>query len=289
MRKDDQLVQTKSGPVINALSELRGVKGVLCFGSYAIGTFDQYSDFDLYAFCHPEIVPSLERQKAIQAIDGMTDFQPDYAEFGWDAQRCPRGDRFRLNGIQFDITYNTIGWIRTVVRKVKEQGATSIPELNFRPYTMLGLLDNSVILYDPEAILQEIKSSLYPYPADLKKALLAESVPIAKGSLEDLRDYNKRGIGNTAFHFHLQRIMDSFGTILFAVNERHDPATKCVEEIYKDLEVVPDRFLERYTGLLEIPLTTEGRRTIVKELEVLVREIEQLAKVQAELSAPADG
>lgn len=66
MMKDDQLVQTRSSPIISALSELKAIKGVLCFGSYAMGTFDQYSDFDLYVFCRSEIVPSLERQNAIQ-------------------------------------------------------------------------------------------------------------------------------------------------------------------------------------------------------------------------------
>lgn len=214
-------------------------------------------------------------------IEGVSEFQPDYLEFGWDNQWCPRGDRFRLKGIQFDVTYNTIDWIRTVVQKVKEQGATSIPELNFRPYTMLGLLDNSVILYDPEAIFKELKSSLYPYSTNLKKALLAQSVPVAKGSLEDLCDYIKRGIGNTAFHFHLERIIDSLGTILFAINERYDPATKRVEDVYRDIEIVPESFLERYTRLLETPLTRDGRQSIVKELGLIIQEVEDLINNRA--------
>ncbi len=278
----DPVVQTRSRPVINVLSKLEGVKGLLCFGSYAMGTFDPYSDFDLYAFCRPKIVPSLERQNALQKIDGVTEFEPDYVEFEWADQWCPRGDRFRLNGIQFDIIYNTIDWIRTIVRKVKEQGSISIPELKFRPYTMLGLLDNSVILYDPEAIVQKIKSSLYPYPTKLKKALLADSILIVKGSLEDLRDYCKRGIGNTAFYFHLGRIIDSLGTMLFAINERYDPATKRTEDIYRELEIVPERFLERYTKLLETPLTTDGRQAVVNELGLLIQEVEDLMNNQAE-------
>ncbi|MGD9201732.1 MAG: nucleotidyltransferase domain-containing protein [Chitinispirillia bacterium] len=278
MMKIKQFILTKSNSIINALSDLKAIKGILCFGSYTMDSFDEYSDLDLYTFCESEIVSSLVRQNAIQKIEGISEFQSDHLEFGWDNQWCPRGDRFYLNGIQFDIIYNTIDWIRTVVQKVKNQNATSIPELEFRPYTILGLLDNSVIIYDPDSILQEMKSTLYTYPANLKKALLAESIPVAKGSLEELINYIKRGIGNTAFHFHLGRVIDSLGTILFAINERYDPATKRVERIYRQLKIIPENFLDRYKKLLETPLTDEGRQSIVRGFRLLIQEIEDLIK-----------
>jgi len=92
---------------------------------------------------------------------------------------------------------------------------------------------------------------------------------------------SERGIGNTAFHFHLERIIDSLGTILFAINERYDPATKRVEDVYRDLEIVPEGFLERYTKLLETPLTRDGRQSIVKELGLLIQEVEDLINNRA--------
>ena len=221
------------------------------------------------------------RRDALQRIKNIGDLQIDHAEFGWDEQWCPQGDRFRLNGIQFDITYNTVDWTRTVVRKVKDNGAISIPELKFRPYTMLGLLENSVILYDPEVVLEDIKSALYPYPSKLRQALLSQNLPIVKSSLEDLKDYVRRNVGNTAFHFHLERIIDSLGTILFALNERYDPATKRVEEVYCELRIVPENFLQRYNMILQTSLTTGGRKRIVQELETLTDELEELIRREA--------
>ena len=275
--RNEEFIRTKSGPVVGALARIAGVEGILCFGSYAMGTFDRDSDVDLYVLCHPDIRPSNLRRDALQKIEGIEDVQMDHEEFGWDNQWCPRGDRCRLDGLPFEIAYNTVDWMKTVVSAVKERGVTSIPELQFRPYTMLGLLENSVVLYDPKSILQTIRSSLYPYPTKLRETLLSENLLIAKGSLEELKDYVRRSIGNSAFHFHFSRILDSLSTLLFAINRRYDPATKRTEEAFRDLEIVPDRFLERYSRILETPFAREGRSEIVNTLEALLSEIEDLA------------
>ena len=288
MKEANHLVHSTAAPVVRVLSELPDVKGIVCFGSYALGTYDEHSDFDLYVFCQPEIIPTAERQNALRKIEGISDLQMDHVEFGWDNQWCPRGDKFRLGGILFDITFNTVDWIRMVIRKVTEEGATSIPELTFRPYTMLGLLRTSVILHDPEGIIQEINSVLSPYPARLKKVLIAESLRTIKDSLEELHDYTKRDIGNTAFHFHLQRIINSLSQLLFALNEYYDQATKRTEEAYRELTILPADFLHRYKTILETPLTTDGRKEVVREFQALVDEIEILVNRKAEQSTPAD-
>jgi len=275
---NEEIIRTKSAPIVGALAGIPGVEGILCFGSYALGTFDRDSDVDLYVLCHPDIRPTHERTGAFQKIEGIQDVQMDYEELGWDDQWCPRGDRCRLGGLPFDIAYNTVDWMKTVVTAVKERGATSVPELRFRPYTMLGLLENSVVLYDPKSFLQPIRSSLYPYPAKLRQTLLSENLLTTRGSLGELQDYVRRSIGNSAFHFHFSRILDSLCTILFAINRRYDPATKRTEEAFRDLEIVPDRFLEKYSRILETPLTREGRQEIVHNLETLLGEIEGLAK-----------
>lgn len=282
MKTNNEPIYSMSIPIVSTLSRVLQVKGILCFGSYATSKFDTYSDIDLYVFCSPDIIPSAVRRETLEKIEGIGDLQIDCEQFGWDKQWNPREDHFLLNEKQFDITYNTLDWIRTVVNKVKDTGATSIPEINFRPYTMLGLLDNSVIIYDPEAILRDLKSSLYPYPSKLKQALLSHNLPIIKDSLEELKTYAERKIGNTAFHFHLQKILDSLGTILFAINERYDPATKRVEEAYSELKILPQNFLYRYKTILETSLTPEGRAAIVRELQAIIDEIYKLTGKQAD-------
>jgi predicted nucleotidyltransferase len=276
MREDSQALQIKLGSIVRALSTISQIKGVLCFGSYAMRTFDKYSDIDLYVFCSPNIVPSSVRKETLEKVENIYNLDVNHTEFIWDNEWNPEGDRLFINKIQFDITYNTVEWIKTVVRKVKETGATSIPELKFRPYTMLGLLDNSLTVYDPESIIQALKSKLYPYPSKLKEALLIQTLPIARDALADLENYVQRNIGNTAFHYNYQRFIDSLGTVLFAINERYDPATKRVEEVYSELKILPPDFLKRYKMILEKPLTLDGRQTVVTELRAIMDEVESL-------------
>jgi hypothetical protein len=66
-------------------------------------------------------------------------------------------------------------------------------------------------------------------------------------------------------------------SILYAVNEYYDPATKRPEQELSKLAVVPDRFVERYIRLLEGPFDPQGRQHLVGELAILVDEVTQMA------------
>jgi len=280
MSTSHELLHSHSTALISVLSTLAPVRAILCFGSYAMGTSDANSDIDLYVICHPQIVPPNERRAAYLQAGDVNELNLNYDQPGWESQWCPSNDRLRLNGIQFDIdiVYNTLNWVQAVVSQVKTLGATSIPDLKFRPYTFLGMLENSVILYDADGVLHKIVNDLYPYPPALRQALMAGSLAVIHGSLDDMQDYNRRNIGNTAFLFHLWWVIDAMQTLLFALNERYSPATKRLEEVYRHLPILPPNFLERYNKLLETPLTLSGRLIIVAGLQALVDDIVELAR-----------
>ena len=270
------LIHNKTAPIVESLARLKGLQAILCFGSYAMGTFDEHSDLDLFVFCEPEIVPAADRRRVLKNVEGVADFEEAQGALGWDNQWSPQVDHFRVNGTRFEISYNTTDWGRTVVRRVTQEGATSIPEQKFRPYTMLGLLENGVVLYDPDLFLRHLIERLYPYPAQLKGRLISDSMHTLKNCLSELKDGVKRGFGLTFFHFFFHRMCDALYTLLFAVNEKYDPATKRPEVEYEKLNILPPNFLDRYTVLLEGPYDTLGRQRIVQELETLVTEIEML-------------
>ena len=278
MKSHYDIIQSKASSLVSALSQASCVKGILCFGSYAMGTFDADSDIDLNVYCHPDIMPSTDRRAVISGIPGVADMEMDRTDGGGDASWSPCGDRLRLNGVLVDIGYNTVEWMSTVVRRVPTEGATSIPELVFRPYTILGLLENSVILYETDAYLSDLVQKIHPYPSTLRANLLSQSLPTLAAAAAEMRDYVKRDIGNSAFHFHFQNAIHALGTALFAINERYDPATKRVEQAYATLDRLPDAFLQRYADMLETPLTKKGRRVIAEELRLLSEEMNQLAQ-----------
>lgn len=274
--KPIDLVHNKTAPVVESLAKLKGVGAILCFGSYAMGTFDEYSDLDLFAFCEPAIVPAADRRRVLKSVDGVANFEESQGAVGWDSQWSPQVDRFRVNDTRFEISYNTADWIGTVVKRVTQEGATSIPEQKFRPYTMLGLLENGIILHDPNSFLRSLIDRLYPYPVQLKEQLISDSLHTLKDCLVELKDGVKRGFGLTFFHFFFHRMCDALYTLLFAVNEKYDPAVKRPEIEYEKLSLLPPNFLERYTELLEGPFDKNGRQRAIRELEILVTEIEIL-------------
>ena len=171
MPTSQELLYARSAGLVSALSSLAQVRAVLCFGSYAMGASDASSDIDLYVVCHPQIAAPPERQAAFLRAGEVVDLLLDHDQPGWENQWCPRNDRLSLGGMQFDIIYNTLDWVRSVVHQVKTTGAASIPQLRFRPYTFLGLLENSVILYDADGELRQIVNALYPYPPALRKTM----------------------------------------------------------------------------------------------------------------------
>ena len=275
--KPIDLVHNKTALIVESLARLEDVRAILCFGSYAMGTFDEYSDIDLFVFCEPDIVSVSKRQRVLESVQGMTHFEESDTAVGWDSQWSPQSDSFRVNEDLFEISYNTIDWISTVVKRVTQEGATSIPEQKFRPYTMLGLLEKGIILYDPCSLLRHLIDCLYPYPVQLKGRLISDSLHTLKDCLAELKDGVKRGFGLTFFHFFFYRMCDALYTFLFAVNEKYDPAVKRPEVEYEKLKILPPNFLDRYAGLLEGPFDKNGTQQTINELETLVTEVEMLS------------
>ena len=286
MSANEPLDDVGTHVVVDALRRIDGLKGVFCFGSYAMSSFDADSDVDLYVLWHPEIPSSEERRSAFQQIKGIEDLDIGHIEPGWAAEEWfPQCDRFRLQGVLFDLGHNTEDWLTSAVRKAREFPK----ERDGRRYlNVLGLLANSMSLHDPDAYLADLKSQIHPFPADLKEAMVSENMINLKSSLEGLRDSTRRGIGNTAFQFHLMRAVQAIGAALFAVNDMYNPMTKRVEEALKKLPLKPRRFLERYMALLSTALDEERRLKTTRDLALLTQDLEHLIGGRAEPSARPD-
>ena len=107
--KPIDLVHNKTAPIVESLARLEDVRAIFCFGSYAMGTFDEYSDLDLFVFCEPDIVSASERRQVLESIQGISHFEESDIAVGWDSQWSPQSDSFRVNEDLFEISYNTDG------------------------------------------------------------------------------------------------------------------------------------------------------------------------------------
>jgi len=264
----------KAGDVlVERLSACPYVTSAVCFGSVAMSTDDELSDLDLYVFCDPLVIPDVQRRELLSGIPGAADLQLGTASAGFENDWMAAQDKFRFGELPCDISYNTIAWMRRLVEHVLAHGTAPLPGLPFRPDTMLGLLDTCIVLFDRNGELGNIKLQLRPYPQKLRTDIVSLGIDILSEALEELRDYERRGIGNAAFAFHLNRMSDAVCRSLYALNECYDPATKRVEQSLQRLHKLPRNFMNRYTRLLSLPLDQPGRRRVIEEYESLYQDL----------------
>jgi hypothetical protein len=284
MPEPTALIAHMADPLITALATVDVVRGIVCFGSYALGTADAESDVDLYVICDPTIIPEALRYTLFTRIPGGTALHLQYATPGWDNAWAPQADRVTLEQIIFDLAYTTHDWLTHVVHRVRTEGVLTLPEIPFRPYTVLGLFAHAMPLYDPHGIVAGLRAQLSPYPPALRANLLGASLPIMTDGLAELRNYTRRNIGPSAFLLHLERVCDAMVSVLYALNEHYDPATKRPEQELRKLAMLPDRFVARFVRLLEGPFDLRSCPHVVDELTSLVGEVTHLAhRVLAEL------
>lgn len=269
-------IHSVTQPIVQTLAQVNEVIAIICMGSYAFGTADAYSDIDLYVICDPHIISPSTRQSVLEQTGTVSSLQIQHELAGWDNQWAPQTDQLKLRQQPIDISYNTKMWLTTVVNKVITQGAISIPELTFRPYTMLGLLANAISLYDSEDFIKNIIAQLYPYPQKLKQNILAEFMPQLEDSLTELQNFVLRDIDNAAFLFHLSRFCDALTSILYAINEVYDPAVKRSMLTLSKLDRMPTNFLACYEAILVGPFDRPGRQSVIETLAEMVDEIKGL-------------
>src|SRR4051794_27913357 len=95
------------------------VVSVIVFGSVATGTVDEDSDVDMLVFCHPHLIPAVERHKILQEVGS-----------GWALSEITGSNLFAVadeggivDGIPVTVHYQLASWIESVLSAVLEQGA----------------------------------------------------------------------------------------------------------------------------------------------------------------------
>lgn len=243
-------------------------RSILALGSYAQKLQDEKSDIDLLILT--KAIPSQEeRKKCYSKIPSVKILGLDNESFQnigeWDISWTPVNDKLQIDKQIYEIGYNTISWVNTVIEKLINKNEITFKEFAFRPYTFLGLLESSIILYDKDDFVKKCRSKIRPMPIDLKKEIVKSFFPILKQSYEELKDYTERNIGILAFLFHLDRGLDAMLQILYVINEVYDPAFKRIEPFLLKLEKKPENLFSFLKEVL--PRFFEKREEVVSFFE----------------------
>lgn len=235
--------------IVNLIKNLE-IQSILCYGSYAHGLNDDKSDIDLLILVKKEIPTNDIRKRVYASIKNIEVLVIEKNMANWDVSWSPVNDKIIMNNQLIEIGYNTVSWADTVVNKLVVKNQITFPEFPFRPYTFLGLLENSKILYDKDDFIINYLDRIKPMPEKLREEIINEFLPILEESYDELRDYAVRDIGILAYQFQLSRGIDAIVSLLFAVNDMYDPATKRVEPFLFKLKKQPLHLKEFITHVL---------------------------------------
>lgn len=259
------------------LSTMESINSIILFGSVYQGICDDESDVDLYVFCRPSLPSTKDRLLALGGLVSSRDrIESSPNKDCWDTSGNSYKEKYNIGGTQVDALYSSTQWVDKIIDGVRNKGNTSLPEMKFRPYTFLGLLDNCKVIFARDSFITDSIKSIYPYPESLQTNIVESFYPTFKGSLEELVDHAQRNIGNIAFLFHLNWFMDALGSILFAINRKYPPATKrCEDELHK-LQLKPNNLVERIEMILKGPFSRNNRIKLSSELKMLFEEFDKI-------------
>ena len=231
--------------IASRLAEFPQVAAVALAGSEGTGAADSLSDTDLYVYADSEIPVEARRAMAREFADRV-----EIDNRFWEP-----GDEWieRASGRGIDIMYRTPEWIEDQLARVPERHEAS---LGYSTCIWWNVL-HSRALYDPAGWYAGLQhSARRPYPAELRRAIIARNLPILRDTISSYRRQIEAAIARgdwISVHHRANALLASYWDILFALNGETHPGEKRTAEFVRRLEKQPAGWEEAVEALLRRP------------------------------------
>lgn len=211
--------------LVGLFSELPQVEAIALGGSRASGRASAASDFDVYVFTTAGIASEM-RHQIVQQLGGATvaDMGLDY--FG-------EGDEWRDagTGVQLDVMYFGLEWMREQVERVLEHHKPSLGYSTAFAYTV----SRWTVLYDPVGKLAALQAEARrPYPEALRQAVVRYNRPLLRETISSYYAQLEKAAARqdiVSLNHRLAALLASYFDIIFAVNRALHPGEKRLVEI----------------------------------------------------------
>jgi predicted nucleotidyltransferase len=271
--------------LVEKLSRVNGMSAIVLGGSYASGTHHETSDIDLglyYFEARPFSIPEIRTIADEISVNGeatVTDF------YRWGAW-VNGGAWIHTPVGKVDFLYRNLDQVRRTIAEA-QQGIShhdydQQPTYGFQSIIYLAETQVCIPLYDPEALIAELKHSVEVYPARLKQKIIADSLWSAEFTFLHARGFAAQGdIYNTVGC--LTRAASNITQALFALNEKYFMRDKRVMYEVARFPLLPAGYLENINQILACPGNTAEELTrSVKGLEQAWLTVISLPGVQYE-------
>lgn len=236
------------------------VDAVALGGSRAGEHADDLSDFDVYVYTNAAI-PLEVRRGVVQALGGasVADMGMDYFGAGDEWQNAE-------TGVQFDVMYFSLAWMREQLERVLVQHRPSLGYTTAFCYTV----QHSEVLYDPAGRFAALQTeSQKPYSEALRQAIVAYNHPLLRGTISSYLVQLEKAVlrhDPVSVNHRLAALLASYFDIVFAVNRLLHPGEKRLLELaLATCSTLPAGFerdmaeLLRSAGTAEVLLEHLGR------------------------------
>ncbi len=268
--------------IVDQLTHVEGIKAIVLGGSWATGAQRPDSDIDLglfYSEASPLDIPHI-RKIAIKLNDFPDPIVTDLGEWGkW----VNGGAWLTIKGRRVDFLYRNIDFVSNILDdciagKIQLDGPQQ-PPYGFHSYIYCAEVKICKVFYDPNGVLQKLKSKVRPYPQLLKSRIINGFTWDAEFTLEVAKKPAARG--DVYFVAGcLTRIASDLVQVLYALNETYFISDK---RMYRDehiFKIKPDNFSERIETILgnigrdsnKLKAITSGTETLLKEVIALCGE-----------------
>jgi hypothetical protein len=253
-------VAQKVATVFGALPQ---VVAVALAGSQTTGCADSRSDIDLYIYSDKPL-PIHERQCIVQRFAGQGELDNHFWE---PADEWVDGS----SEIALDIMYRAPQWIEAELERVLLRYEASLGCSTCLWHNVL----TSQPLHDPQNWFSQLRTwADRPYPADLRRAIIAKNHPVLRGTrssyLRQVEGALLRG-DTVSIHHRVTSILASYFDILFALNRRpHPGAKRLVQHALASCAFLPVNLDQQLNAVLGCQAMGADQARLVQQLHTLL-------------------
>jgi predicted nucleotidyltransferase len=237
---------------VEQFSTVDGVAAVVLGGSHARGTAGPDSDIDIALYYHGATPPDIN---AIRQVAAELSGNPDQQVTGlYEWGRWVNGGGWLSTPVgKVDILYREIDKVRQTIDDAHagkyEQDYLQQPAFGFYSITYLEETRCCIRLFDPEHIIDELKTLVARYPDALRATVIKDHLWLAEFTLQWAAGFVARNdiYGSTGC---FSRVGASLIQVLYAVNNRYFLSDKAVLLDVSTLAKQPPDFLERLADVL---------------------------------------
>ncbi len=234
------------------LKLIDGVKAIVLGGSYATGTATEGSDLDIGIYYSEQKPFDIEKIKII-AEKYADDEKPTVTGF-YEWGTWVNGGAWTTTAKgEVDLLYKNIDQIAKTIDNAKngiwENDYEQQPPYGFSSVIFLAETHNSILLHDPEGIINKLKESIKQYPQKLKKSIVQQSLWAAEFTIWQAGKFaGKADMYNTVGS--LTRAISNIVTTLFALNEIYPMGDKRAIEIIEQTKNKPINLSSKINNIL---------------------------------------